>query len=255
MLNFFQKLLTKTTDLSDQELSENDFSLQRQDQNNGFGSSEQSAKLVDHQIKQLNYLKVLGNITDQLFPENLISFKGQEQSQSFSTAEQLSNIVDEQFDELYYLKVNSDVVAAIASGAYNSGLEHYLAYGKLEGRAPCNKPIAIVDDQFDELYYLKANADVAAAVNEGRLNSGFEHYQRSGKKEGRAPSKKPLVKVDEHFDEVYYLKANADVSAAIDDGRLNSGFQHFQGSGKWQGRAPCNKSGTIKRSFVYVWKM
>jgi hypothetical protein len=204
MLSFFQKLFTKTDDLTDQELSENAVSLQSPSLNNGIGLSKQSAKVVDYQLKQLNYLKELSGITDQLFPENLISFKGQNKNHSFRTAEQLINRVDEQFDELYYLKENPDVVAAIASGAYNSGLEHYLAYGQYEGRAPCYKPKSIVDEQFDELYYLKANADVAAAIDKGRLNSGFEHYQRFGKREGRAP---------------------------------------------------CNKSGAIKKRFVYVWKM
>jgi hypothetical protein len=204
MLSFFQKLFTKTDDLTDQKLSENDVSLQRQGQNNRIRLSEQSDKISDYQLKQLNYLKELSGITDQLFPENLISFKGQDKSHSFSTAEQLINRVDEQFDELYYLNENIDVVAAIASGAYKSGLEHYLAYGKYEGRAPCNKPIAIVDEQFDELYYLKANADVAAVIACGQFKSGHGHYQAYG---------------------------------------------------KYEGRAPCNKSGAIKRRFVHVWKM
>ena len=204
MLSFFQKLFTKTDNLTDQKLSENDFSLQRQGQNNRIRLSEQSDKISDYQLKQLNYLKELSGITDQLFPENLISFKGQDKSHSFSTAEQLTNRVDEQFDELYYLNENVDVVAAIASGAYKSGLEHYLAYGKYEGRAPCNKPKVIVDEQFDELYYLKANADVAAALVSGRIKSGLRHY-------------------------IAY--------------------------GKYEGRAPCNKSGAIKRRFVHVWKM
>lgn len=38
------------------------------------------------------------------------------------------------FDEIAYLKINCDVDEAVKSGAFLSGIEHYLKYGKSEGR-------------------------------------------------------------------------------------------------------------------------
>lgn len=40
----------------------------------------------------------------------------------------------ENFDERSYLKVNADVAAAVQRGEFASGLEHYVAYGLVEGR-------------------------------------------------------------------------------------------------------------------------
>ncbi len=40
-------------------------------------------------------------------------------------------------------------------------------------------------DNFDEAAYLRANPDVAAAVNGGKLTSGREHFDRHGHAEGR----------------------------------------------------------------------
>jgi hypothetical protein len=38
------------------------------------------------------------------------------------------------FDEQFYLEVNPDVRASVNAGRFSSGLEHYLKYGKTEGR-------------------------------------------------------------------------------------------------------------------------
>lgn len=40
---------------------------------------------------------------------------------------------------------------------------------------------------WNEQAYLEANPDVAKAVNEGWMESGFAHYQKHGREEGRAP--------------------------------------------------------------------
>ncbi len=45
-------------------------------------------------------------------------------------------------------------------------------------------PMAIPPD-FDEAFYLRQNPDVAAAVADGRLASGYDHYIRYGRREGR----------------------------------------------------------------------
>jgi hypothetical protein len=46
--------------------------------------------------------------------------------------------VDE-FDEDWYLKFYPDIGAAVARGDLPSGLKHYLAYGRQEGRFPSAK--------------------------------------------------------------------------------------------------------------------
>ena len=40
------------------------------------------------------------------------------------------------FDETYYLATNPDIAAAVAKGGFPSGLSHYRAHGRLEGRLP-----------------------------------------------------------------------------------------------------------------------
>jgi hypothetical protein len=45
----------------------------------------------------------------------------------------------------------------------------------------------IAATSFDELGYLAANPDVAAAARRGEWESGFEHYRARGEAEGRAP--------------------------------------------------------------------
>jgi hypothetical protein len=43
-------------------------------------------------------------------------------------------VLEERFDELTYLQENPDVHCAILTGVYESGLEHFLAYGESQGR-------------------------------------------------------------------------------------------------------------------------
>lgn len=46
-------------------------------------------------------------------------------------------------------------------------------------------------DAFDEKRYLQANQDVASAVRAGLFHSGFEHYEKHGRHEGRHGSPSP----------------------------------------------------------------
>lgn len=87
---------------------------------------------------------------------------------------------------------------------------------------------------FDETFYLTKNPDVAAAVAQGWLSSGFAHWQQWGQAEGRAAidaSANPL------YDEVGYLAMNQDVAAAVESGALRSGYDHYVAYGKAEGRA------------------
>jgi hypothetical protein len=89
-------------------------------------------------------------------------------------------------DALFYLAHNPDVAA---SGI--APLDHYLAFGWLEGRDP--------NPFFDTSFYLNANPDVATAG----INP-LEHYAEYGWREGRNPSAS--------FDGDKYLQANPDVA-------------------------------------------
>ena len=103
-----------------------------------------------------------------------------ERLQTRTEAEQEPRPAPTSFDEEYYLAQNPDVAAAVASGAFESGMAHYERHGKSEGRDP--------NSGFDEVYYLDNNPDVAAAVESGAISSGFEHYQKYGAQENRLPS-------------------------------------------------------------------
>jgi ELWxxDGT repeat protein len=83
---------------------------------------------------------------------------------------------------------------------------------------------------FDEAWYLAQNPDIANAVKNGILASGFAHFQASGETEGRAPSA--------FFNPRYYLSTNPDVAAALNAGKLTSAFQHFRVAGQFEKRNP-----------------
>jgi hypothetical protein len=48
---------------------------------------------------------------------------------------------------------------------------------------------------FDEAYYLEINPDVRAAVEDKIFRSGYEHYVRHGKAEGRLPTRPAVAPV------------------------------------------------------------
>lgn len=53
--------------------------------------------------------------------------------------------------------------------------------------------VPATDENFDEIAYRKTNPDVAIAVSQGKLESGFKHFQLSGKKEGRKIQSPPEI--------------------------------------------------------------
>lgn len=96
------------------------------------------------------------------------------------------------FDGAYYARNNPDVVHAI--GANIEVLyQHYLKYGKAEGRLPYDgtlspwATIAVLPDgtKFDPVYYAAHNPDVAQALGKNPTVL-YQHYVSTGKAEGRA---------------------------------------------------------------------
>jgi hypothetical protein len=95
----------------------------------------------------------------------------------------------------------------------------------------------------DERLYLLANSDVATAVAQGELASGFEHYQLFGQSEGR--NLLPLdvevngLRLAQLFDETYYLGENPDVASVVGiENGLSYGFEHFLKYGILETRNP-----------------
>jgi hypothetical protein len=126
------------------------------------------------------------------------------------------------FDEGFYLERNRDVAQAVASGAFQSGFQHFLTFGHAEGRNP--------SVLFDEAYYLANNQDVDNAVKAGAFRSGYDHFLSFGIFEGRNPSRL--------FDNSRYLTDNQDVALAVEDGSFRSGFEHFLSFGQAEDRQP-----------------
>lgn len=100
------------------------------------------------------------------------------------------------FDAEYYAQQNPDVVATLGTDA-ELLYQHYIIYGKSEGRLPyeqagtLNTPgttITLTDGTlFDPAYYARNNADVVAAVGMD-ANALAQHYVHFGKAEGRKPA-------------------------------------------------------------------
>lgn len=124
------------------------------------------------------------------------------------------------FDESFYLAKNLDVFQAIASGQFQSGLDHFSRFGDVERRDP--------SALFDTSYYLQQNLDVASAVGQGQI-TGFDHFIQFGQQENRDPT--PL------FNPTYYLLKNPDVESAVERDEL-TGLEHFVRFGQYEGRDP-----------------
>ena len=97
------------------------------------------------------------------------------------------------FDPQFYAAFYPDVYAAFGNNE-NLLYQHYLRYGKAEGRLPydpASMPVSGVKTMsdgglFDPQFYYNTYPDVAAAFghNEALL---YQHYLLYGKKEGRLP--------------------------------------------------------------------
>ena len=93
------------------------------------------------------------------------------------------------FSEYDYLDFNPDVYAAVRSGSFSSGADHFNRYGRYENRL-INRQ-CVVDRfgcSFDENAYLTFNPDVANAVRSGSFRDGAAHYGQWGRNENRVIS-------------------------------------------------------------------
>jgi len=99
--------------------------------------------------------------------------------------------------------------------------------------ASYSEGVSLPEQPFDEATYLVLNPDVARAVADGVFNSGFEHWERCGRLEGR------LSSVPADFDELTYLELNPDVEAGVLQGTIRSGYEHWINRGLFERRLTC----------------
>ena len=91
---------------------------------------------------------------------------------------------------------------------------------------------------FDEGWYNSFYKDVGAAVAQGAISSGLQHYTEYGRHEGRLPSAGYKEGYDGAFDEGWYISFYHDVGAAVARGEIGSGHEHYVRYGRAEGRSP-----------------
>ena len=75
----------------------------------------------------------------------------------------MDNIRPSNFDEAWYIYQNPDVAKSLGAGGWSSGLDHYLAHGRREGRLP--SPILQMSSG-EEYKYLSARQTQLSALDE-----------------------------------------------------------------------------------------
>ena len=95
------------------------------------------------------------------------------------------------------------------------------------------------ESDFDELTYLEYNPDIRAAVLQGVIPSGYEHWIAHGQREGRLcpPYSQPAGGDAPHgWNELRYLRENPDVAEAVRSGVYSSGYDHWAQYGQQEAR-------------------
>jgi hypothetical protein len=127
------------------------------------------------------------------------------------------------WDESFYLNEYPDVAQQVASGRFNSGLQHFQAIGKFEQRDP--------SVLFETEFYLSSYPDVARAVTQGKTTA-IDHFLNNGQFENLNPFTE--------FYTNYYLTNNPDVATAIQARAENrdplTGIEHFVKYGQYENR-------------------
>ncbi len=125
------------------------------------------------------------------------------------------------FSESYYQAEYPEVASAVASGAFSSGFDHFMKYGRFEGRNP--------SAMFDTGFYLAKYDDVNALVQKGSTTA-IDQFIQSGQKEKRDPITE--------FNTQYYLgedgsNRNADVKSLVEADQLTA-YEHYIKYGQYE---------------------
>ncbi|MBN4094692.1 glycosyltransferase [Methylobacterium sp. OT2] len=117
-------------------------------------------------------------------------------------------------------------------------LEHYLRFGRAEGRAPSQRAWELnklAHEAFDPKWYVAHYSDVADTGMDP-----LEHYLRFGRAEGRAPSQRAWELGElahEAFDPKWYAAHYSDVADTGMDP-----LEHYLRFGRTEGRAPSQRA-------------
>lgn len=122
------------------------------------------------------------------------------------------------FDEAYYLRKNPDVAAAVRSGIFQSGKQHFQLYGLPEKRT--NVSLYWSERSYFGSGFLPNNFDVYQALADNKIPSALSHFIQFGEAEGRVIS-------NSFYNERFYLQQNPDIANAIAAKIFPSGFSHF----------------------------
>ena len=107
-----------------------------------------------------------------------------------------------EFNDAWYRRQYPD-----ANSAKQGAFGHYVRHGAGRQYSP--------NEHFNEAWYINQYPDVKAAVENGGFLSGFDHYVRAGREEGRAPgplrgatlTKDNSELLEANFDSEWYLKS------------------------------------------------
>lgn len=134
------------------------------------------------------------------------------------------DLISAGFDEAWYNKTY------VPPGSGLTGLNHYFKVGAKAGYSP--------NAFFDEEFYLSNNTDIAGAVKAGDFLSGFDHYFRHGRFEGRSGHRirdwlpTDYAHLRPMFDGDWY-----DQTYGLNSQKL-SGFDHYLLRGAREGYSP-----------------
>lgn len=144
------------------------------------------------------------------------------------------------FSEQWYLMHNPDVSLAVTEGTLRCGFEHWVRFGRAEGRVSAlSNPYAIptvigpahldamrqdFDARFARLTYPPA-LELSAAMSYELI---FQMYLRN--------VRDLLLDPNDWFSERYYLERNPDVRASVKVGTHHCGFHHWIASGCTENR-------------------
>lgn len=106
-------------------------------------------------------------------------------------------------------------MAAVSSGAFASGLDHFIEFGREQG-------LVNTSPDYNELFYLKRYPVLAPFVQNQTFKSGFEHFIKFGTQESFYANT---------FFEPEYLLKNPEI-AAVKAGIFKTDPEHYRKFGQ-----------------------